>query len=48
LPTGFQLLAPATADDRLYNAGAALERLLEEQWGGTILTQAPALEGAAR
>jgi aspartyl-tRNA(Asn)/glutamyl-tRNA(Gln) amidotransferase subunit A len=46
LPTGFQLLAPATADDRLYNAGAALERLLEEQWDGAILTQAPVLEAA--
>ncbi len=46
LPTGFQLLAPAMADDRLYNAGAALERLLEEKWGGTILSQAPALEVA--
>jgi aspartyl-tRNA(Asn)/glutamyl-tRNA(Gln) amidotransferase subunit A len=46
LPTGFQLLAPATADDRLYNAGAALERLLEEKWGGPILAQAPSLEGA--
>ena len=46
LPTGFQLLAPATADDRLYNAGAALERLLQEQWGGPILAQAPALEVA--
>jgi len=46
LPTGFQLLAPAMADDRLYNAGAALERLLEEKWGGTILAQAPALEEA--
>ena len=46
LPTGFQLLAPALADDRLYNAGAALERLLEEQWGGTILDRAPELEVA--
>ena len=46
LPTGFQLLAPATADDRLYNAGAALERLLQEQWGGPILAQAPELEVA--
>jgi aspartyl-tRNA(Asn)/glutamyl-tRNA(Gln) amidotransferase subunit A len=46
LPTGFQLLAPAMADDRLYNAGAALERLLVEKWGGTMLAQAPALEGA--
>ena len=47
LPTGFQLLAPATADDRLYNAGAALERLLEQKWGGPILAQAPTL-GEAR
>ncbi|MGH3473808.1 MAG: amidase family protein, partial [Aeromicrobium sp.] len=46
LPTGFQILAPATADDRLYNAGAALERLLHEQWGAPILAQAPALEVA--
>ncbi|MGI9084456.1 MAG: Asp-tRNA(Asn)/Glu-tRNA(Gln) amidotransferase subunit GatA [Aeromicrobium sp.] len=46
LPTGFQLLAPATADERLYNAGAALERLLEERWGGPILGQAPTLEVA--
>ncbi len=46
LPTGFQLLAPALADDRLYNTGAALERLLEEQWGGTILDRAPELEVA--
>ncbi len=46
LPTGFQLLAPATADERLYNAGAALERMLQEQWGGPFLGQAPTLEVA--
>ncbi len=46
LPTGFQLLAPATADDRLYNAGAALERMLQESWGGPILDRAPELEVA--
>ena len=45
LPTGVQFLAPAMADDRLYNVGAALERLLEEQWDGPILDQAPVLEG---
>ncbi len=44
LPTGIQFLAPATADDLLYNVGAALERMLQEQWGGPILAQAPALE----
>ena len=26
LPAGFQILAPAMADDRLYSVGAALER----------------------
>jgi len=46
LPVGFQFLAPATADDRLYNAAAALERLLEDKWGGSLLAQAPTLEGA--
>ncbi len=33
LPVGVQILAPLQADDRLYNAAAALERLLLEQWG---------------
>ena len=53
LPTGVQILAPALADDRVYRVGAALEALLEKQWGAPLLTQAPALagpgtEGAAR
>jgi aspartyl-tRNA(Asn)/glutamyl-tRNA(Gln) amidotransferase subunit A len=43
LPTGIQLMAPARADDRLYRLGATLERLLEEKWGHTLLSQAPAL-----
>ena len=46
LPVGFQFLAPARADDRLYNAAAALEALLEDKWGGALLAQAPILEGA--
>jgi aspartyl-tRNA(Asn)/glutamyl-tRNA(Gln) amidotransferase subunit A len=46
LPVGFQFLAPATADDRLYNAAAALEALLEDKWGGALLGRAPVLEGA--
>ena len=46
LPTGIQFLAPATADDRLYNVGAALERMLLDQWGGPILDRAPELEVA--
>ncbi|MCW2841143.1 MAG: Asp-tRNA(Asn)/Glu-tRNA(Gln) amidotransferase GatCAB subunit [Aeromicrobium sp.] len=44
LPVGLQFLAPQKADDRLYNAAAALERLLEEKWGGTLLSRAPELE----
>jgi aspartyl-tRNA(Asn)/glutamyl-tRNA(Gln) amidotransferase subunit A len=43
LPTGIQIMAPARADDRLYKLGATLERLLEEKWGHTLLSQAPAL-----
>ena len=51
LPVGFQILAPARADDRLYRVGAALESLLEAQWGGPLLDRAPELpttEGSAR
>ncbi len=48
LPAGFQILAPALADDRLYRVGAALETLLAKKWGGALLDRAPALEGAAR
>jgi len=43
LPTGIQILAPATADDRLYAAGAALERALLERWAGPLLDRAPTL-----
>ncbi len=46
LPVGFQFLAPAKADDRLYNAAAALEALLEDSWGGPLLDRAPALQEA--
>ena len=38
LPVGLQILAPATADDRLYRVGAALETLLERQWGGPMIS----------
>ncbi|MEO7269973.1 MAG: Asp-tRNA(Asn)/Glu-tRNA(Gln) amidotransferase subunit GatA [Knoellia sp.] len=43
LPAGFQILAPATADDRLYAVGAALEQRLVASWGGPLLGQAPDL-----
>ncbi|MEI2764776.1 MAG: Asp-tRNA(Asn)/Glu-tRNA(Gln) amidotransferase subunit GatA [Dermatophilaceae bacterium] len=50
LPTGIQILAPATADERLYAVGAALERELLARWGGPLLDRAPALgdEGGPR
>ncbi len=47
LPTGFQVLAPALADDRVYRVGAALETLLEDRWGGPLLAQAPELKGVS-
>ena len=37
LPVGLQVLAPALGDDRLYRVGAALESLLERQWGGPLV-----------
>jgi aspartyl-tRNA(Asn)/glutamyl-tRNA(Gln) amidotransferase subunit A len=45
LPVGVQFLAPLQADDRLYNAAAALERLLLATWGGPLV--APEVAGAA-
>ena len=46
LPAGFQILAPALADDRLYRVGAALEAALLAQWGAPLLDKAPSLTGA--
>ncbi len=43
LPTGIQILAPATRDERLYAVGAALEGALVERWGGPLLDRAPSL-----
>ena len=44
LPTGFQILAPAHEDARLYRIGAALEKALNDEWGGPLAAQAPELE----
>jgi aspartyl-tRNA(Asn)/glutamyl-tRNA(Gln) amidotransferase subunit A len=44
LPTGIQLMAPARADARLYSIGAALEALLEDKWGHTLISQVPELK----
>ncbi len=46
LPVGFQIMAPAMQDQRLYQAGAALEAALLSKWGAPILNQAPVLKGA--
>ena len=46
LPTGFQIMAPAMEDHRLYNVGAALEAALLSKWGGALLDKAPALGGS--
>jgi aspartyl-tRNA(Asn)/glutamyl-tRNA(Gln) amidotransferase subunit A len=46
LPAGFQILAPALADDRVYRVAAALEALLAQEWGGPLLDRAPQLRGA--
>jgi len=43
LPTGFQVMAPALADDRCYLVGAALERALADRWGGPLLDRVPDL-----
>ena len=43
LPVGFQIMAPAREDARLYSLGGTLERLLEEAWGHPLLSQAPQL-----
>ena len=45
LPVGFQIMAPAMQDQRLYQAGAALEAALLTKWGASILSKAPVLAG---
>lgn len=43
LPAGFQIMAPAMKDDRMYQVGAALEAALLSKWGKPILASAPLL-----
>jgi aspartyl-tRNA(Asn)/glutamyl-tRNA(Gln) amidotransferase subunit A len=43
LPVGLQFMAPAREDARLYTYGAALEQLLEQSWGRTLISRAPDL-----
>ncbi len=47
LPSGIQLLAPARADARLYEVGAALESLHENVWGKRMMQFAPELKVGA-
>lgn len=44
LPVGIQILAPARADARLYQVGAALEKMHEDIWGKRMIDFAPELE----
>ena len=44
MPSGIQLLAPARGDARLYQVGAALEKMHEDVWGKRMIDFAPELE----
>ena len=46
LPVGFQIMAPAMEDARLYQVGSALEAALVSQWSGHLISKAPALGGS--
>jgi len=46
LPVGFQIMAPAMKDDRMYLVGGALEAALLSKWGKQILDFAPILAGS--
>jgi aspartyl-tRNA(Asn)/glutamyl-tRNA(Gln) amidotransferase subunit A len=43
LPVGLQIMAPVLGDDRVYRVGAAVEKALEDVWGGPLLAKAPEL-----
>jgi aspartyl-tRNA(Asn)/glutamyl-tRNA(Gln) amidotransferase subunit A len=47
LPVGFQIMAPAMQDQRLYQVGSALEAALVSQWGAPLLSRAPSIGGVA-
>ncbi|MFC4223473.1 Asp-tRNA(Asn)/Glu-tRNA(Gln) amidotransferase subunit GatA [Lysinibacter cavernae] len=46
LPVGIQFMAPACEDARLYRVGAALEALVEAEWGGPLWAKSPLLTAA--
>ncbi len=43
LPVGLQIMAPAMADDRLYQVGSALEQALVDRWGHHLIMEVPNL-----
>ena len=43
LPVGLQIMAPTLGDDRVYRVGAAVEKALQDRWGGPLLGKAPQL-----
>jgi len=45
LPVGFQIMAPALSDSRIYQVGAALEAALDARRGHPLLDDAPVLGG---
>jgi aspartyl-tRNA(Asn)/glutamyl-tRNA(Gln) amidotransferase subunit A len=48
LPVGLQVMAPVLADDRTYRVAAAVEKALQDRWGGPLLAQAPDLTEAVK
>jgi aspartyl-tRNA(Asn)/glutamyl-tRNA(Gln) amidotransferase subunit A len=48
LPVGLQVMAPVLADDRVYRVAAAVEKALQDRWGGPLLAKAPELTEAAK
>lgn len=44
LPSAVQILAPAMQDAQMYRAGAIIEKIYTEQWGGSLIAQVPNLE----
>ncbi|AHI00790.1 Asp-tRNA(Asn)/Glu-tRNA(Gln) amidotransferase subunit GatA [Kutzneria albida] len=48
LPVGFQIMAPALADDRMYRVAAAYEVARDAAAGGALIHRVPELEASAR
>jgi aspartyl-tRNA(Asn)/glutamyl-tRNA(Gln) amidotransferase subunit A len=43
LPVGFQIMAPALGEERIYRVGAALEAALTAARGRPVIEEAPSL-----